>query len=69
MTDDLSVSVAVRLSLLEDKVDRLLAVHAEQDVRQRIMEQQIARMSVLVGFVSAGISGIVTWGVSLMRAR
>ena len=69
MTDDLSVSVAVRLSLLEDKVDRLLAVHAEQDVRQRIMEQQIARMSVLVGFVSAGISGIVTWGVSLLRAR
>lgn len=69
MTDDLSVSVAVRLSLLEDKVDRLLAVHAEQDVRQRVMEQQIARMSVLVGFVSAGISGIVTWGVSLLRAR
>lgn len=69
MNDDLSVSVAVRLSLLEDKVDRLLAVHAEQDVRQRVMEQQIARMSVLVGFVSAGISGIVTWGVSLMRAR
>jgi len=69
MGDDLSVSVAVRLSLLEDKVDRLLAVHAEQDVRQRIMEQQIARMSVLVGFVSAGISGIVTWGVSLLRAR
>lgn len=69
MGDDLSVSVAVRLSLLEDKVDRLLAVHAEQDVRQRVMEQQIARMSVLVGFVSAGISGIVTWGVSLLRAR
>ena len=69
MTDELSVSVAVRLSLLEDKVDRLLAVHAEQDVRQRLMEQQIARMSVLVGFVSAGISGIVTWGVSLLRAR
>ena len=69
MTDELSVSVAVRLSLLEDKVDRLLAVHAEQDVRQRVMEQQIARMSVLVGFVSAGISGIVTWGVSLLRAR
>ena len=69
MGDDLSVSVAVRLSLLEDKVDRLLAVHAEQDVRQRIMEQQIARMSVLVGFVSAGISGIVTWGVSMLRAR
>ena len=69
MGDDLSVSVAVRLSLLEDKVDRLLAVHAEQDVRQRIMEQQIARMSVLVGFVSAGISGMVTWGVSLLRAR
>ena len=69
MGDDLSVSVAVRLSLLEDKVDRLLAVHAEQDVRQRIMEQQIARMSVLVGFVSAGISGIVTWGVSMIRAR
>ena len=69
MGDDLSVSVAVRLSLLEDKVDRLLAVHAEQDVRQRVMEQQIARMSVLVGFVSAGISGMVTWGVSLLRAR
>jgi len=69
MGDDLSVSVAVRLSLLEDKVDRLLAVHAEQDVRQRVMEQQIARMSVLVGFVSAGISGIVTWGVSMIRAR
>jgi len=69
MPEDLSVSVAVRLSLLEDKVDRLLAVHAEQDVRQRIMEQQIARMSVLVGFVSAGISGIVTWGVSMIRAR
>lgn len=69
MGEDLSVSVAVRLSLLEDKVDRLLAVHAEQDVRQRVMEQQIARMSVLVGFVSAGISGIVTWGVSMIRAR
>ena len=69
MGEDLSVSVAVRLSLLEDKVDRLLAVHAEQDVRQRVMEQQIARMSVLVGFVSAGISGIVTWGVSMLRAR
>ena len=69
MGEDLSVSVAVRLSLWEDKVDRLLAVHAEQDVRQRVMEQQIARMSVLVGFVSAGISGIVTWGVSMIRAR
>ena len=61
--------VVVRLAVLEEKVDRLLAVHAEQDVRQRVMEAQIARMSVVVGFVSAGVSGVVTWALAMMRAR
>ena len=31
--DSINVTVAVRLSLLEDKVDRLLAVQAEADAR------------------------------------
>ena len=38
MSDDsINVTVAVRLSLLEDKVDRLLAVQAEADARQRLV--------------------------------
>lgn len=69
MTEDMSITVAVRLSLLEEKVDRLLVAYAETDQRQRNMEQQLARMSVLVGFVSAGISAIVTGAVTIFRAR
>lgn len=69
MTEDMSITVAVRLSLLEEKVDRLLVAYAETDQRQRNMEQQLARMSVLVGFVSAGISAIVTGAVTMFRSR
>jgi len=61
--------VAVRLSLLEDKVDRLLAVQAEADARQRVMEAQVAKMSVMVGFVSAGISAAIAGTVAMFRQR
>ncbi len=64
-----SVTVAVRLSLLEEKVDRLLVAYADTDKRQRNMEQQLAKMSVLVGFVSVGISAVVTGAVTMFRAR
>lgn len=64
-----SITVAVRLSLLENKVDRLLQGQADTEIRQRSMEQQLAKMSVLVGFVSAGISAIVTGAVAIFRSR
>jgi hypothetical protein len=70
MSDDsINVTVAVRLSLLEDKVDRLLAVQAEADARQRVMEAQVAKMSVMVGFVSAGISAAIAGTVAMFRQR
>ncbi len=62
-----NVQVAVRLSLLEDKVDRLLQIQSEQDARQRNMEGQLAKMSVLVGFVSAGVSAVITGAVAMFR--
>ena len=61
--------VAVRLSLLEDKVDRLLHVQAEADARQRVMEAQVAKMSVLVGFVSAGISAAIAGLATMLRSK
>jgi hypothetical protein len=67
--DSINVTVAVRLSLLEDKVDRLLAVQAEADARQRVMEAQVAKMSVMVGFVSAGISAAIAGTVAMFRTR
>ena len=67
--DSINVTVAVRLSLLEDKVDRLLAVQAEADARQRVMEAQVAKMSVMVGFVSAGISAATAGTVAMFRTR
>ena len=69
MPEDIgNVSVAIRLSLLEDKVDRLLTVMSDQDARQRIMEGQIAKMSVLTGFVSAGISAVMAFLIGMLRA-
>ncbi len=67
--DSINVTVAVRLSLLEDKVDRLLAVQAEADARQRVLEAQVAKMSVMVGFVSAGISAAIAGTVAMFRTR
>ena len=67
--DSINVTVAVRLSLLEDKVDRLLAVQAEADARQRVMEAQVAKMSLMVGFVSAGISAAIAGTVAMFRTR
>ena len=67
--DSINVTVTVRLSLLEDKVDRLLAVQAEADARQRVMEAQVAKMSVMVGFVSAGISAAIAGTVAMFRTR
>ena len=67
--DSINVTVAVRLSLLEDKVDRLLAVQAEADARPRVMEAQVAKMSVMVGFVSAGISAAIAGTVAMFRTR
>lgn len=64
-----NVQVAVRLSLLEDKVDRLLLVISEQDQRQRQMEVTLARMSVLTGFVSAGISSFIALLVAMFRSK
>ena len=65
--DDTNITVAVRLSLLEEKVDRLLVASQDADLRQRNMEQQMAKMSVLVGFVSAGISAAIAGAVALFR--
>ena len=67
--ENINVTVAVRLSLLEDKVDRLLHVQAEADLRQRVMEAQVAKMSVMVGFVSAGISAAIAGTVAMFRAK
>ena len=67
--ENINVTVAVRLSLLEDKVDRLLHVQAEADARQRVMEAQVAKMSVMVGFVSAGISAAIAGTVAMFRQR
>lgn len=69
MSEDLNITVAVRLSLLEDKVDRLLHVQAEADARQRVMEAQVAKMSVLVGFVSAGISAAIAGLATMLRSK
>lgn len=69
MSEDLNITVAVRLSLLEDKVDRLLHVQAEADARQRVMEAQVAKMSVLVGFVSAGISAAIATLATMLRSK
>ena len=62
-----NISVAIRLSLLEDKVDRLLAAVSEQDTRQRSIETQLAKMSVLTGFVSAGISGLIAILIGMLK--
>lgn len=69
MSEDVNITVAVRLSLLEDKVDRLLHVQAEADARQRVMEAQVAKMSVLVGFVSAGISAAIAGLATMLRSK
>ena len=69
MSEDINITVAVRLSLLEDKVDRLLHVQAEADARQRVMEAQVAKMSVLVGFVSAGISAAIATLATMLRSK
>ena len=69
MSEDINITVAVRLSLLEDKVDRLLQVQSEADARQRVMEAQVARMSVLVGFVSAGISAAIAGLATMLRTK
>ncbi len=70
MLDDTNanVQVAIRLSILEDKVDRLLVVISEQDGRQRHMDNTLARMSVLTGFVSAMISGGIALLFALFRS-
>lgn len=65
--DDTNITVAVRLSLLEEKVDRLLVASFDADLRQRSMEQQMAKISVLVGFVSAGISAAIAGSVAFFR--
>lgn len=62
-----NISVAIRLSLLEDKVDRLLAAVSEQDTRQRSIETQLAKMSVLTGFISAGISGLIAILIGMLK--
>ena len=45
------------------------AVQAEADARQRVMEAQVAKMSVMVGFVSAGISAAIAGTVAMFRTR
>ena len=67
MIESENISVAIRLSLLEDKVDRLLAAVSEQDTRQRSIETQLAKMSVLTGFVSAGISGLIAILIGMLK--
>lgn len=71
VTDDVNanVQVAVRLSLLEDKVDRLLVVISEQDTRQRNMDTALARMSVITGFVSAMVSGSIALLFAMLRGK
>lgn len=67
MMESENISVAIRLSLLEDKVDRLLAAVSEQDTRQRSIETQLAKMSVLTGFISAGISGLIAILIGMLK--
>lgn len=67
MIESENISVAIRLSLLEDKVDRLLAAVSEQDTRQRSIETQLAKMSVLTGFISAGISGLIAILIGMLK--
>ena len=71
VNDDVNanVQVAVRLSLLEDKVDRLLMVISEQDTRQRNMDTSLARRSVITGFVSAMVSGSIAFLFAMLRGK
>ena len=62
-----ALKLEVRLAVLEEKVDRLLNSMHELDVRQRHMEQQLAKMGVLVGFVSAAISAGIAAIVGMVR--
>lgn len=62
-----ALKLEVRLAVLEEKVDRLLNSMHELDVRQRHMEQQLAKMGVLVGFVSAAISAGIAAIVGMIR--
>lgn len=63
----MDTALEVRLAVLEEKVDRLLLSMQELDKRQRNMEQQLAKMSVVVGFVSAAISAGIAAVISMLR--
>ena len=62
-----SHQIEIRLSILEDKVDRLLSTVEDIDTRQRGIEKDLAKISVLAGFVSAGISTAIALFLSMFR--
>ena len=59
--------IEIRLSILEDKVDRLLVAMSDIDTRQRSIEKDLAKISVITGFVSAGISTAIVMLLSMFR--
>ncbi len=63
----MDTALEVRLAVLEEKVDRLLLSMQELDKRQRNMEQQLAKMSVVVGFVSAAISAGIAAVIGMLK--
>lgn len=63
----MDTQIEIRLSILEDKVDRLLVAMADIDTRQRSIEKDLAKISVITGFVSAGISTAIVMLLSMFR--
>lgn len=63
----MDTQIEIRLSILEDKVDRLLVAMSDIDTRQRSIEKDLAKISVITGFVSAGISTAIVMLLSMFR--
>ena len=67
MQTAMDTQIEIRLSILEDKVDRLLVAMSDIDTRQRSIEKDLAKISVITGFVSAGISTAIVMLLSMFR--
>lgn len=63
----MDTQIEIRLSILEDKVDRLLVALSDIDMRQRSIEKDLAKISVITGFVSAGISTAIVMLLSMFK--
>lgn len=61
------LELQVKLSVMEDKLDRILRDTQDMELRIRNIEKAVAKMSVVVGFVSAGISAIIAGFIRMVK--